>query len=202
MCTRTCLDLKIKESPKAIHREGNFFGDLYEIITFQLRASISNFEKLLHSFFHENMDLSAIVNTCKVLKENNIVFSIEIYLEMFSGLGQEVLGHYRDIKTRGAIPRFEPIQNELETSWVIGYYGIAKKETERITQEENWMPGEIDDLTVKRLNRMLKWNRKTNQQDKTNSFLGFKRDIEFDSKRYSMSSSYRRFISIIYGFHY
>lgn len=160
--------MKVKCSPKAIPDEIVLYGDLYEIIAFQYKAMMSNIEKILHSFFDENMDLMGLTSTCKVLNDKLIIFNVDAYSEMFLPFGENVFNTYKGIKTRGAMPRFEPIKSELETSWIIGYYQTCRAEIDQLVQEENWMPGEIDDITVNRLNKMLTWNRK-----EVNIFVGF-----------------------------
>lgn len=126
----------------------------------------------------------------------------DFYGEIFLKVSDDVNNQYIRLKKNKMQIKFEPIEQEIKSCWIQGYFCSARNEIDRLTQEENWLPGEIDSQTVMRMNKMLKWNRKQDIKDMSKNFMGFKRDIEFDGKRYAISSSLRRIINIIYEFHY
>ena len=195
-------DFKNTNSTKVIGKLQGFYEDLYETVVEQNKILLKNLEKILHSFIQEGMGISEIINTAKILDNYKINFMTDFYGEIFLRVSDEVFNQYIELKTKIMQVQIQPIDQEIRSCWISGFYGQAKNEIDRLTQEENWLPGEIDSFTVIRMNKMLKWNRKEEIKDMRNNFMGFKRDIEFDGKRYAISSSLRRIINIMYEFHY
>lgn len=58
--------LQLMRSAKEVGNLASFFEDLYDAIITQNKMLLNNVEKILHSFFQENMSISEVINTAKL----------------------------------------------------------------------------------------------------------------------------------------